>query len=793
MASKQAFLKSRMADGITSFLSTVKFQTVFKMSIQLGNTGVARTVLKCFHKFITLGYMDRNNHVVDEWIDSIAANPTFMDFSQNGQLILNILQSLAISLKGYSLQTFNKLFGICFHIVANGNTLPITYLETILRKASIVVQKKRCLRSPSLRRNDRLSVFGKVSPDCSKTGLEMVVAFLDDNKTSLGRKGRRRDRIVAVSMDDYEMEIEDKKLNFFESFCQLSSGRNGFIHVKGHPPYRNRSKLMFLRLMRVFIVEYPSFLQEFANSRRAFHTAITNCLSPMNLEILERLIAMLKVLLKSSKITHHLSREISVLLEIIFHLNQSSFVQFEAKNMIRQFLLTDLIANPEMLLTIFKTFDLDRRYHCFAENLVENVAKEATFQTPTPSTSLTLTLNREDEAQMTRRKEHLKNLTHLFHHLHQHATDMAFESINQRHWRKCLQQRQLLEEGIELFNENAKTGVKFLQENGILKEMNAQDVAKFLLHDHRLDRMAVGDYLGDSDPFCISVMQYLMSMFDFNGCDFITALRQVFAQGFWLPGEGQKVDRIVEAFSESFWKHKGAIKEPIASSGAAHTLAFSIIMLNTDLHNVNLKQRMTKEAFVKNNRGINDGEDFPRDFLLHIYDDILNQKMIGAATLAEISRQMGTATPQVQRKTAIKLPNVHMFSEIEMERLKQYSENQLKWKRFINNQPKVRANNFFHYESAMFQAIWPLVGPCFQSWLETSPDDETNGICLDALVYSLNMAHDFGLRDIRKQCLEMITNFTQRIASVPVSGAMLNLISAVGGKIFILEYLRTTI
>lgn len=47
----------------------------------------------------------------------------------------------------------------------------------------------------------------------------------------------------------------------------------------------------------------------------------------------------------------------------------------------------------------------------------------------------------------------------------------------------------------------------------------------------------------------------------------------------------------------------------------AYVLAFSLIMLNTDAHNPCIKQKMTKEQFILNNRGINNGEDFPISFL----------------------------------------------------------------------------------------------------------------------------------------------------------------------------------
>ena len=39
-------------------------------------------------------------------------------------------------------------------------------------------------------------------------------------------------------------------------------------------------------------------------------------------------------------------------------------------------------------------------------------------------------------------------------------------------------------------------------------------------------------------------------------------------------------------------------------------------MLNTALHNPNVRQRITLEQFVTQNRGINSGKDLPRDILV---------------------------------------------------------------------------------------------------------------------------------------------------------------------------------
>lgn len=50
-------------------------------------------------------------------------------------------------------------------------------------------------------------------------------------------------------------------------------------------------------------------------------------------------------------------------------------------------------------------------------------------------------------------------------------------------------------------------------------------------------------------------------------------------------------------------------------------------MLNTDAHNPQVKNRMTKADFVKNNRGINDGADLPEEFLSSVFDEIVHNEI----------------------------------------------------------------------------------------------------------------------------------------------------------------------
>ncbi len=72
------------------------------------------------------------------------------------------------------------------------------------------------------------------------------------------------------------------------------------------------------------------------------------------------------------------------------------------------------------------------------------------------------------------------------------------------------------------------------------------------------------------------------------------ALR-AFLLPFRLPGEAQKIDRLMEAFAERYVRDNPAA---FRNADAAYVLSFAVIMLNTDAHNPLAERRLDKAAFV---------------------------------------------------------------------------------------------------------------------------------------------------------------------------------------------------
>lgn len=109
-----------------------------------------------------------------------------------------------------------------------------------------------------------------------------------------------------------------------------------------------------------------------------------------------------------------------------------------------------------------------------------------------------------------------------------------------------------------------------------------------------------------------------------------------------MPGEAQKIDRIMEKFAERYYQ-TNQDTGTFASAGkfhfyyyfivwyciiinylfylleSAYILAFAIVLLATDLHSSQIKKHMTKEEWVKMNRGNNAKQNFDEAYLLGMY------------------------------------------------------------------------------------------------------------------------------------------------------------------------------
>jgi len=130
--------------------------------------------------------------------------------------------------------------------------------------------------------------------------------------------------------------------------------------------------------------------------------------------------------------------------------------------------------------------------------------------------------------------------------------------------------------------------------------------------------------LGNEKEFNVSVLYAYVDSLDFTGMHIDLALRKFLAR-FRLPGEGQKIDRMMEKFAARFFEQNS--EQVFENADAAYITSYATIMLATDLHSKMNKEKMTKPQFRRQLEGQNDSQNFPDDFIDSIYDRIAKEEL----------------------------------------------------------------------------------------------------------------------------------------------------------------------
>ncbi|KAL1130186.1 hypothetical protein AAG570_013124, partial [Ranatra chinensis] len=210
--------------------------------------------------------------------------------------------------------------------------------------------------------------------------------------------------------------------------------------------------------------------------------------------------------------------------------------------------------------------------------------------------------------------------------------------------------------GLNQFNKKPERGISYLVKRGFL-DNSPQSIARFLISRKGLSKQMIGEYLGNlQDPFNGAVLEYFAQEIDLCGMQIDVALRR-YQTYFRMPGEAQKVERLVEVFSQRYCQCNRDMVARLRSLDTVFVLAFAIIMLNTDLHTPNIKaeRRMTLDDFIKNLRGVDDCCDIDRNMLIGIYERVkANEFKPGSDHVTQVLKVQSTI---VGKKPNLALPH----------------------------------------------------------------------------------------------------------------------------------------
>ncbi|CAH9056820.1 unnamed protein product [Cuscuta europaea] len=622
---------------------------------------------------------------------------------------------------------------------------------------------------------------------------------LPDSKLSLllenGNIQRGSEMVDEESREGVEMDIYSKiredGFMLFKNLCKLSMKFSSPEHTDDQ--ILLRGKILSLELLKVVMDNAgPAWLssERFLNAIKQFL-----CLSLLKnsalsvMTIFQLLCSIFENLL--SKYRSGLKSEIGIffpmlILRVLENVLQPSFLQ----KMTVLCLLDKVSQDPQVIIDIFVNYDCDVDAPNIFERTVNGLLKTALG--PPPGSTTTLSPAQD----LTFRSESVKCLVRIINSMgtwmdHQlklgessplklSGNDSAVENItapgeegsmadHDLHLEESseisnaitLEQRRAykleIQKGVSLFNRKPSKGVDFLMNTKKVGN-SPEEVASFLKNTSGLNATMIGDYLGERDEFPLKVMHAYVDSFNFEQMNFGEAIRY-FLRGFRLPGEAQKIDRIMEKFAERYCKCN---PNSFTSAETAYVLAYSVIMLNTDAHNNMVKDKMTKADFIRNNRGIDNGKDLPEDNLGDLYDQIVKNEI-----------KMNADSTVQQSKQGSSLNKLLGFEGILNLVWKQTEEKPLGTNgdliRHIQEQFKAKSAKsecvFYTVSNPailkfMVEVCWGPMLAAFSVTLDQSDDKTATSLCLKGFRYAVHVTSIMGMQTQRDAFVTTVAKFT---------------------------------
>ncbi|XP_076892587.1 brefeldin A-inhibited guanine nucleotide-exchange protein 5-like [Bidens hawaiensis] len=319
---------------------------------------------------------------------------------------------------------------------------------------------------------------------------------------------------------------------------------------------------------------------------------------------------------------------------------------------------------------------------------------------------------------------------------------------------KAKAHKSTLEAAIAEFNRHPVKGIEFLKSNKLV-ENTPVSVAQFLRNTPSLDKAMIGDYLGQHEEFPLAVMHAYVDSMNFSGMKFHAAIRE-FLRGFRLPGEAQKIDRIMEKFAERYCADNPGL---FKNADTAYVLAYAVILLNTDAHNPMVYPKMSKPEFVRMNATNDPEESAPTELLEEIYDSIVNEeiKMKDDSTGMEKNSKKPEGIIGILN---LALPKQKSQTDTQSE-----SEAIIKQTQAIFRNQGAKRGTFYTSHKIelvrpMVEAVgWPLLAT-FAVSMEERENKNRVFLCMEGFKAGIHITHVLGMDTMRYAFLTSLIRYT---------------------------------
>lgn len=166
-----------------------------------------------------------------------------------------------------------------------------------------------------------------------------------------------------------------------------------------------------------------------------------------------------------------------------------------------------------------------------------------------------------------------------------------------------------------------KHAFDYLESRGVCVTSAREMAGVFLsARDAQLDiGNVLMNFFAQKEKFNNECLQEFCVLLQLKGKAHDEALR-MFCTHVKINGEAQQIDRVIETFGKVY-----SDENPQSMPDAAYLLAYSMLMLNTDLHSDAIRRKMTKLEYIRSLRGIHN---LSESAIGDIYDSILKEPLV---------------------------------------------------------------------------------------------------------------------------------------------------------------------
>jgi len=269
-------------------------------------------------------------------------------------------------------------------------------------------------------------------------------------------------------------------------------------------------------------------------------------------------------------------------------------------------------------------------------------------------------------------------------------------------------------------------------------EFLSKEIAKFLKQNKELKKQKIGEYLCESKKLNQLCMKNYIEIYNFKGLHILDAMRLFFSD-FYLLGESQVIDRIMQKFGEKYHRDNPTL---FNNPDIGYYLSFSIIMLQTDLHRAEVINKMNPQTFASRVMELTNNE-LNHSFLIDIYKKIQEEPIKVTNVTGDIIRR------KKSKRTII---------DTEKQNILKSTIDQLKSKTFKSTIFNISVDN--DHAKLLLESSWSSFLGIYSLLLTEMEEDEIVLTCIHSILSLAKMCGMLGLETSSEAFLNSIIRMT---------------------------------